>query len=128
MTETLLRISLVAVAGAVGAVCRSLVANVASSLLDRPWVGTLTVNVVGCFCFGLVVGWLDQRTLHNEHLRLLLLTGFMGAFTTFSTFAFDTYQLSHEGLLPAAGNVLLNVVLGLSAVVLGLWLMQPSPA
>ena len=56
-----------------------------------PW-GTITVNLVGSFLFGLVYN-LSERSVTSSEIRLLLLTGFMGAFTTFSTFAFDSVQM-----------------------------------
>jgi CrcB protein len=79
-----------------------------------PW-GTLAVNALGCFLFGLV--W--TRAL-SEQARLILLTGFLGAFTTFSTFAFDTGgQLGDRQWLFAAANVAAQVLLGLTCLFLG---------
>lgn len=89
-----------------------------------PW-GTLAVNLVGCLLFGLVVALSEGRALVGPQARLILLTGFMGALTTFSTFAFDTTQLaSHAGWTLALVNVAAQNVLGLASVYAGLALGQ----
>jgi len=61
-----------------------------------PW-GTLAVNAVGCLLFGLIFGWTESRAPLAPTARLILLTGFLGAFTTFSTFAHDTVHLVRGG-------------------------------
>jgi CrcB protein len=85
-----------------------------------PW-GTLAVNALGCFLFGLVWVMAEDRVLISGRARFLVLTGFMGAFTTFSTFAFETSQLlddSQWGL--ALANLAGQIVLGVFCVFLGL--------
>lgn len=84
-----------------------------------PW-GTLVVNLLGCFLFGLVWSLAEERLLIGGELRAVLLVGFMGGFTTFSSFAFETGQLMRDAQwLLAAGNVLAQNVLGLAGVFLG---------
>ncbi len=88
-----------------------------------PW-GTLVVNVSGCFVLGLVATLLTDRFLPHPHLRTALTVGFLGAYTTFSTFAYETLRLAEEGAGGlAALNVGLSVIVGLLAawagVVLG---------
>ena len=114
----------IAVAGALGALSRYGVDAMAASLLGRAFpYGTLIANVLGCFLMGLVMHWsLSQEDL-PRHVHLLLTTGFLGAFTTFSTFSYQTIDLLERGLLTAAGvNVLLSVVIGLLAVSGGLFI------
>ena len=83
--------------------------------------GTLAVNVLGCFFFGLVWMLADQRALIGGETRFIILTGFMGAFTTFSTFAFETGQLIRDAQwLAAGGNLLAQNVVGIAALLLGL--------
>jgi len=80
-----------------------------------PW-GTLAVNVSGCFMIGIVSGLADSRQLWGPELRLFVMLGVLGGFTTFSSFAYETAALARDAeLLRALANVALQVVLGLSA-------------
>lgn len=91
-----------------------------------PW-GILAVNTAGCFLFGLVFGLAEERGVIRPDLRAIALIGFLGAFTTFSTFAFDTLNLVRsERYFPAAANVLLSNVLGVVAVFAGLALSRAT--
>lgn len=84
-----------------------------------PW-GTLAVNALGCFLFGVIWTLAEERALLSRELRIMVLTGFMGAFTTFSTFAFETGQQTRQAeWLYAAGNIVVQVGLGLFCVFLG---------
>jgi CrcB protein len=84
-----------------------------------PW-GTLAVNVVGCFGIGVVATLADEHTLVSPGLRLLLVTGLLGGFTTFSTFGIETWQLVEDGhALAAMGNALASLGAGLAAVIAG---------
>ena len=84
-----------------------------------PW-GTLAVNLLGSFLFGLVFALAQERTMISAETRIIVLTGFMGAFTTFSTFMFETGELLRDSQWAlAAGNLLLQNVVGLAAVFAG---------
>jgi CrcB protein len=84
-----------------------------------PW-GVLAVNVSGSFLFGVVWVLAEERGLVSSNVRLMALTGFMGAFTTFSTFAFDNVQLARGGQWAwAAGNIVLSNAAGVLAVLAG---------
>lgn len=110
---------LVAVGGALGAVSRFAVVRAASSLGGAFPLGTLLVNVLGCLIAGFAVQWLAQRAPGSAY-RPLLQVGFLGAFTTFSAFSVDSWQLWQGGQqLMFALNVGLNVLLSLSALVAG---------
>jgi CrcB protein len=122
------RILLIALAGAAGTLSRyglsALVYRLAGGTF--PWA-TLAVNVVGCFCFGLVWALGEGRGWMTPETRLIVLVGFMGAFTTFSTFAFETDGLMRTGRwLEAGGNIILQNVVGIAAVALGLLVGRPS--
>jgi fluoride exporter len=98
-------IALVLAAGAAGAVIRFLVV----SLVPSPWA-VLAVNVAGSFVGGLLIG------ATTGELQLILLTGFCGGLTTFSTFSVETVQLVLAGSTKkAALSVALNLVLGVAA-------------
>ena len=117
----LIKIAIVAAAGALGSLSRWGVSHVVTqSLGQRAHYGTLAVNLIGCLLFGIAFERISHSDNPSEHLRLFFLVGFLGAFTTFSTFAFDTHHLhTNHGLWTAGGNVLLNLVLGIVALVLG---------
>jgi CrcB protein len=115
------KLSWLLVSGALGAVSRVGLTSLISWLWPKfPW-GTLAVNVLGCFLFGLVWAMTaGPRSLPPE-LRLIVLGGFMGAFTTFSTYVFDTFRLFQEaGLLAASAYFLANNLIGVGALVLGI--------
>jgi fluoride exporter len=127
MTQSLwFRILLVAAAGAVGAVARWGTAKAAHAWLGSAWpIGTLVVNVVGCFVFGLAYELMRHAHSPDSTWRLVWLTGFCGAYTTFSTFAFDVFELHVDrGLAYAAANVGLHLALGLVALVAGIALAR----
>ncbi|NOY40399.1 MAG: fluoride efflux transporter CrcB [Planctomycetes bacterium] len=127
MTEpkTLHQLLAIAIGGGAGAICRHLV-NLACSrwLGSHVAVGTLAVNVVGCFLIGLLIALRTTDSPRWDDLTHTALTiGFLGAFTTFSTFGFETTRFFENaqhslGLLNIAGNMLL----GLTAVFGGLQL------
>ena len=108
-------------AGATGTVARVLLATwVQRQTTSGLPYGTASVNLLGCFLFGLVFAF-AQRFAQADALRFVLLAGFMGAFTTFSSYMFDTLRLLQEGRMGAALlNLLLQNSLGLFGVFLGL--------
>lgn len=112
----------IALAGALGTLCRyglgGLVHNYASRVF--PW-GTVVVNVLGCLAFGLLSEWMLRREWVTGEMRMVVLVGFLGGFTTFSSFMFETGQLMQdEEWLLACGNLLLQNLGGLIALFLGL--------
>ena len=113
---------LVALGGAVGSVARyKLSTYVVQHTLDwRFPAGTFTVNVVGCLIAGLLAGIAEQHDILSPNARLLLFTGLLGGFTTFSAFGLETMVLLKRGeLMTAAANIILSVVVGLAALWLG---------
>lgn len=115
------KILLIALAGAFGTLCRYWLSGLAYDLLGRdfPW-GTWAVNILGCFLFGLIWILAEERGLMSAQARILILTGFMGAFTTFSTFVFESGGLIHDGQwLRLALNVGGQNIVGFAALYLG---------
>lgn len=111
----------VALGGAVGSVARYLVARWLTG--SFPWA-TLTVNIVGCALIGFLTGCVAKENLSPE-MKLLLVTGFCGGFTTFSTFANESFALMKAGeVLTVAFYVGLSVVAGILAVYVGLQLSK----
>lgn len=115
------RVLLIAIAGALGTTARYGLGGFVQQLSGGEWPwGTLVVNVAGCFLFGLVWTLSDERTLISEESRIVVLGGFMGAFTTFSTFIFDTggfIRAEQWGL--ATGHILVQTGVGLMFLYLG---------
>lgn len=112
--------ALVALGGALGAMARVVVGDFFTRRYGTSWPwGTLVINVSGCFAIGLLVGVISARQLHPGW-RYLLPIGFVGAYTTFSTFALETERLVAQGAWNgAAAYVLISNVVGYFAVVCG---------
>jgi CrcB protein len=87
--------------------------------------GTLAVNVCGCFLIGLLAGLVEVRQLFGPDLRVFLLIGLLGGFTTFSSFAYETLALLRDADLGRAlANVGAQVVFGLGAAWVGYALVR----
>jgi CrcB protein len=116
------RLILIALAGALGTLARYGLGGVVQRLSAEGLpVGTLVVNVLGCFLFGLVWTLSAERLMISEDSRVIMLGGFMGAFTTFSTFIFDTGGfLRNEQYLMATGNILAQTIIGLLSFFAGI--------
>ncbi len=122
-----MRLLLIAAGGAVGSVLRYALALATQHWAGRAFpLGTLIVNVLGCFAIGLLSVWLDRLPWATPDVRFALVTGVLGGFTTFSAFALETEELIRAHSYAAAVlNVLLSVCLGLAAVWLGRSLAGP---
>ena len=112
-------IALVALGGAIGSVSRyvlsTLVLRASESLFPA---GTFAVNLIGCLAFGAIIGAAEQRFVLTPEARAFLLVGVLGGFTTFSTYAFESFALLQDGQFAAAAlNLAGQVVAGL----LGFW-------
>lgn len=86
----------VGLGGATGSILRYLVSRWADRIFPTTGfpIGTFTVNVVGCLILGLLTGLADSRDLLRSEVRLLLMVGLLGGFTTFSTFGYETLTLA----------------------------------
>lgn len=116
-----MNILFVAVGSAMGGVVRYLIGTLVPAVSGFP-LATLTINIVGSFLIGLFSGWLARLAggANAETLRLVLVVGFCGGFTTFSTFSNETVRLIESShYLAAAGYILVSVLAGLLAVFLG---------
>lgn len=111
----------VAAGGAVGTLARFLVSRGVQGATGATFpLGTLLVNVLGCLAIGFLAERLSEVVLVREEVRLALLVGVMGGFTTFSSYGWETLRLLTSGHVAAAlANVLLSNVLGLVAVWIG---------
>lgn len=90
------------------------------SLNNLP-VATFTINIVGCFLFGLISGMLSHNNIISPRINALLLVGFCGGFTTFSTFGSESLNLIHSGqIFTSIAYMGASIILGLIAVAFGL--------
>lgn len=115
-------IALIALFGAAGAVSRYAVDSWVSDATGGqfPW-GTLTVNVAGAFLLGVLVAVTTERLLLDQNWRIGLGIGFLGSFTTFSTFAYESVRLAEDSAwLMTAANVFGMIAIGLLAAFAGL--------
>lgn len=128
MNDQWIKVILVMVGGSLGAVCRYGVSLLAVRLFGSGFAwGTLLVNLVGCFFIGVAFSLADRGSVLGPLPRLFFVTGFVGAFTTFSTFAFESVQfVGEEAYFLGVVNVLANNLLGVVLVVFGMWLGKPG--
>jgi len=112
--------------GGMGCIARYMVSGWVYSLAGKtlPY-GTLAVNVIGSLLLGLIMEGSLRSTLLSPELRVGLTVGFLGGFTTFSTFSYETVRLMEEGSMLAAGaNVLLNATVCVVAALAGIYLAR----
>jgi CrcB protein len=117
----LLNLLLVATGGALGSVARYLLSTVILRATGSLFpLGTFAVNAVGCLVFGAIAGAASQRVQIAPELRVFLLVGVLGGFTTFSSYAFESFSLVRDGqFLAASLNIVGQVVCGLAGVWVG---------
>lgn len=113
----------VGIGGCTGALLRFYISSAVSRSAgaDLAFLGTLAVNLLGCFLVG-VLATISTRTTHlSPQMQRALVAGLLGSLTTFSTFSLESVNLLQQGRVGAAiGNILSNVVLGLLLVWLGM--------
>jgi fluoride exporter len=114
--------ALVGIFGAAGAISRYWLDGRVSDLTHGqfPW-GTFVINVAGAFLLGLLVALTTERLLPHPNWRIALGIGFLGSFTTFSTYTYETVKLAEDGAVGLAlANSIGMLALGLAAATLGL--------
>lgn len=116
----------VATGGAVGSLCRYLVSNKMSQMVvgSFPW-GTFSVNVIGSFIMGIIVGLVSEKWQISNEMKSLITIGILGGFTTFSTFSLDIINLIENKLFGVAvGYFTASVLVSVLALALGLYLIK----
>ena len=115
------RYAMVAAGGALGAMARYALGGLVQEWAGARFpYGTLVINISGCLVMGVVMTLLTERGILHPNWRFLVPVGFIGAYTTFSTFEYETLRAVEQGAwLIGLGNVLASVVLGFASVALG---------
>ena len=121
-----MRYLLVLAGGGTGALARYVAASAIMTRFGGKFpLGTLTINVTGSFLIGFLMTMLTERFQLDPQWRLLLVVGFVGGYTTFSSFEWETFTAVRDGALWAAMlNIVSSVVLGCMAVWLGVMLAR----
>ena len=116
------KLLLIGLAGALGALTRYGLSGFVQRYCGFTFpVGTLVVNLLGTFLFGFIWSLVEQRLVISVETRVVILSGFLGAFTTFSSFMFETSALIGDGQWGyALLNITVQIVLGMVAIFLGL--------
>ncbi len=116
------KLVLVGIGGFAGAILRYLTSGMVHHLAKNNYFpyGTLAVNIFGCLLIGFFSGLAESRQVFTPELRLLIFIGFLGSFTTFSTFGFEVFSFARDGqFLSALANIFLHFLVGFGAVWLG---------
>jgi len=124
-----LALALIALGGAGGAVSRYLVDTLVSERVgaEFPW-GTFVVNMTGSFVLGVLFALAVERDVLPSDIRLPVMTGFVGAYTTFSTLMLETWRLAETGSTVAAvSNIVGSVAVGLTVMAGGLVVGRAIP-
>lgn len=120
MALTLTQISVIMLGGALGALMRFLLSEAITEKYGSGFpLGTLSVNVLGSFVVGLLAIVLVEKMALTPLIRLGVFVGFLGAFTTFSTFSMETLNLFDQGLF---GRALLNITLSVLMSLFAVWM------
>ena len=123
---TFSNILLVGFGGFLGSVARYMSSVSIDQKLNSTFpYGTFTVNLIGAFLLGLVYGWVAQNSNDASNTKLFLITGFCGGFTTFSTFAFENFNLlTNRMTTTSIAYSISSLLLGVLLVWIGIWIAR----
>ncbi|VXC21054.1 putative fluoride ion transporter CrcB [Flavobacterium sp. 9AF] len=116
----------IALGGGLGSVLRYL-SNIyiGKFFPNKGYIATLFANMIGCLLIGILVGYFIKNHSSNEAFKLLLITGFCGGFTTFSTFGLENYNLlQSQNYILTLSYIILSITIGIAFVGLGIYLTK----
>jgi fluoride exporter len=122
----MLNLLIIGIGGFIGAILRYIISGFFYDLYgDKFPYGTLAVNLIGCFALGFFITMAEGKFIVSPQMRSFAAIGLLGAFTTFSTFSFETLALLQNELYSSAFfNILISVIVGLFAVWAGIVLAK----
>ena len=117
---------LVGVGGLIGSILRYLVAIFVARHVSPVFpLGTLIVNLIGCFLIGVLIALSERGNIITPEWRIFLATGFCGGFTTFSAFSYESIRMLQDGqILLVSLNVAISIIVGFAATYLGMLLVR----
>lgn len=115
----------VGLGGAVGSVARYLISYGIGKYYTQPFpLATFLTNMIGCFLIGALYGYSIKNNLGNTYFNFLLITGFCGGFTTFSSFSYENFNLIQQNIYTPIIYIFLSILVGLLFTLIGFKLFK----
>jgi len=120
------KLLIIGTGGFIGAILRYIISGIFHNIFGEKFpIGTLAVNIIGCFILGFFITLAEGKFIISPQMRSFVAIGLLGAFTTFSTFSFETFALlQYELYISAFLNILISVFVGIFAVWAGIILAK----
>ncbi len=120
------KLILIAVSGAMGTLARYGLNNLTGKICKAGFpAGTLIINIIGCLLFGIVFALIEKYAHFTSNMKYYVLIGFMGAFTTFSAFAYESFFMLKSGnYFHAFLNIAMHIIIGIIMIFAGIKLVE----